>query len=105
MVIHNRDAVILRAAVEVAAEIGYQQITRERVAEVACCAPATINLAFGSMRELKDAMMRFVVEDLTENGPSDRYLVVLGQGLANRHPEAATASQSLKDGALQQLAI
>lgn len=79
-VVKNRDELILAAAMELAAEDSYQWITREQVAALAGVASGTINSAFGTMVELKRAVIRRAIQ--TEN------LKIVAEALGAAHPIA-----------------
>lgn len=70
----TRNARILAAALELAREDDYQFITRAAVAERAGVAEGTVNTAYGTMRDLKQAVLREAV--------SLEILPVIAKGLA-----------------------
>lgn len=87
-IIEDRDNRILNAAIELAKEDGYQWITRDAVAARAGVSPATINNVFGTMVDLKRAVLRAAVErEIVE---------IVAQGLADRHQIAQDAPSELK---------
>lgn len=94
--VEQRNRRILEAAAQLAAERGYQHITRSDVAERAGVAVGSVNNAFGTMDGLRDAVMRKAVAD--EHGG------IVGQGLAARHPVALEAPPRLKERAAASLA-
>lgn len=94
--VENRNRAVLDAAVALAAERGYRNMTRAEIAERAGVATGSVNNAYGTMEALRDAAMSAAV---------DRGIVaVVAQGIADRHPAALAAPQDLKDSALQSLA-
>lgn len=86
---------ILTAAVAQAAKLGYQNVTREAVANAAECAPATVSLYFNTMAQLKRAVMRAAIHT--------RVLPVVAQGIALGDPQAKKAPDELKAAALASL--
>lgn len=78
--IHDRDNIILRAAIELAKEDSYQWVTRDAVAAKAGVAAGTINTAFGNMAELKRAVIRHAIEH--------RILPIVAEAIGARHPIA-----------------
>lgn len=95
-VIENRDARILEAAIEAAKVEGYQWITRDRVAEAAGVSPGTVNTAYGTMPDLKRAVLRAAVE----RGIWE----IVAQGLADRHPIIMDAPPEIRSNALAAMA-
>ncbi len=87
-VIEDRDSRILNAAMECAEADGYQWITREQVAAAAGVSVGTINTAYGTMRELKRAVLTAAVER--------RNLALIAQGLADRHSIVMEAPEALR---------
>jgi AcrR family transcriptional regulator len=87
---------ILQAAIDVAARDGITGLVRLKVAQVALVAPALVSHYFGSMQELKDAIMRQAVED--------SIVSIVSQGLALGDPIAQASPQALKDLAAAHLA-
>lgn len=87
----ERKDAILAAAVEEAKEQGYQWITRDAVAKRAGVGAGSVNVAFGTMRELKRAVLRLAVDT--------RIVEIVAQGLADAHPIAKDAPPDLKQEA------
>lgn len=52
---------VLQAAVEVSEKYGFDGITRERVAAQAGVAVGTVNLHYGTMKQLRRAVARYAV--------------------------------------------
>jgi len=94
-IIEDRDNRILKAAVELAAEVGYQWITREAVAKAAGVAPGTINNVFGTMPDLK----RAVLKEAVDRG----ILSIVAQGLGDRHQIVMDAPDDVKAAAARLL--
>lgn len=94
--VENRNRAVLEAAIALAQERGFANITRDLVAERANVAAGSVNNAYGNMDALRDAVMAAAVE---------RKLVdIVGQGLAVGHPAARNAPEDLKREALARLA-
>ena len=94
--VENRNRAVLEAAIALAQERGFANVTRDLVAERAQVAAGSVNNAYGNMEALRDAVMAAAVE---------RELVdIVGQGLAAGHPAARNAPEELKRDALAKLA-
>ena len=94
--VEDRNRRILEAGVALAGERGIQRVTRDEVAERAGVATGSVNNAYGTMGDLRDAIMVEAVQ---------RELIpIVAEGLAMRHPAACAAPQALKDSALRSLA-
>lgn len=91
----DRKQQILTAALGLAADVGYQNITREAIAEAIGVSPALVNLYFVVMAELRVAVM---IEAVRVGN-----LTVLVQGLAARDPAVATLDPKLKRKAIAAL--
>lgn len=85
--IMDRNERVLQAAMHVAAAKGYKLFTREDVAERAGVATGTVNTAFQTMGQLRQAVMARAVRDSVG--------AVLAQGLVDKHPlvEANSAAR------------
>lgn len=70
---------ILKAAAEVAQTVGFNHIQREDVAREAGCATGTVNIYFGTMKQLKRAVMRYAIENDIDT--------IIMQGIACNAPE------------------
>lgn len=92
---NDRRAVILGAAVALARTDGYLNITRDRVAECAGVSMGLVNHHYGSMRDLRHAVMREAV--------SQRILEIVAQGLAYGNTIAHGAPLELRQDAAQYL--
>jgi AcrR family transcriptional regulator len=79
---------ILKHALELSREIGYQSIRRDALAAAAGTSTGTISRYFGTMVQLKRAIIGAAV--------ANRDLVVLAQGLAAGDSRAKAASLELK---------
>lgn len=79
-IIENRDARILEAAVKLAKQDSYQWIRREDVAREAGVSGGSINRVFGTMADLKRAVIRHAIE-VGE-------LSIVAEALGARHPIA-----------------
>lgn len=94
--VEDRNRRILEAALSLAGERGYRRVTRSDVADRAGVATGSVNNAYGTMDGLRDEIMRVAVER--------NLAAIVAQGLADSHPAARAAPQSLKDSALASLA-
>ena len=91
----ERSTNVLEAAVQAALVHGYQWITRDDVAERANVSTATVSNAFGTMPDLKRAVLREAVRRPV--------LAIVAQGLADRHQIALDAPPHVKEQALATL--
>lgn len=90
-----RHAKVLAAAVAEAEEVGFQMITRAAVASRAGVVDASVSHAFGSMLDLKRAVLTEALR--TEN------LTIIAQGMADRpggHPILSGMSDDLRQRAV-----
>ena len=88
----DRDERVLGAALALAQEVGYQWITREMVARKAGVSVGTVSNVYGSIVELKRAVLREAVER--------EVLEVVAQGLADGHEIARAAPDALRSRAV-----
>lgn len=91
----RRDA-ILAAAVDLSRRDGYNQITRDAIAEHAGVSMGLVTRYFGTMNKMRRAIIRAAI--------SDEVLEVIAQGLAARDEHARKAPDDLKRKALATLA-
>jgi AcrR family transcriptional regulator len=91
----GRQSRVLEAAVASALAVGYQWITREDVAARADVSEATVSNAFGTMRDLKRAVLTEAVRR--------PILKLIAEGLADRHPIALDAPADVRQQALATL--
>lgn len=91
----QRKTELLQAAVALAAAHGYMNVTRGMIAERAGVTPALVPYYFGTMNELRRAIMSEAVRT--------RSLRIVAQGLADGHPKANRAPDELKREALAAL--
>jgi AcrR family transcriptional regulator len=77
----TRRDTILAAAVTLARTDHYHRITRGDVAERAMCGAGTVNLYFGDMEGLRDA----VVHEAVRTGDTD----IIAQAIVSKHPAVA----------------
>ncbi len=94
--VQQRNAAILRAAVEEAQETGLNSLTRDAVATRANVAQGTVNNAYGTIADLRAAVL--------EHAVTHEVLPLIAQGLAAGSPIAKNAPESLKTRALASLA-
>lgn len=94
--VKNRNRAVLEAAIALAQERGFANITRDLVAERAQVAAGSVNNAYGNMEALRDAVMAVAV--------ARKLVDIVGQGLAAGHPAARNAPEELKRDALAKLA-
>lgn len=77
----DRRSTILSAATLLAREGHYHHISRADVAERAMCGAGTVNLYFGDMEGLRDA----VVAEAVRTGDTD----IIAQAIVSKHPAVA----------------
>ena len=86
---------ILKHALKLSREVGYQSVRREALAVAAGISTGTVSRYFGTMVQLKRAIMGAAV--------ANKDLVVIAQGLAAGDSRAKAASTVLKRQSLGQL--
>ncbi len=86
---------ILEAAIHVADRNGLYDLRREDVAEKAGVATGLVNRYFGTMTQLRRAVMRRAI--------SKEHLSIVAEGVARRDPQAMKAPEELKRNALNSL--
>lgn len=86
---------ILRAALYLAEREGFSTFTRDSVAAKAGCAQGLVNHHYGTMQQLRRAVMGEAIRT--------RNLKVLAQGLALRDRRAMGAPDALKRAAIENL--
>lgn len=91
----KRKQSILCAAVAEAKRHGYTNVTREAIAQRAECATGLVSFYFGTMVDLKRAIMSEAIRT--------RELRIVAQGIADGHPKAKRAPDDLKLEALKLL--
>lgn len=92
----ERKAEILQAALQCAADHGFQRFTREQVAVRLDISPALVNRYFSTMAELRRDVMRAAVRQ--------RVLRVVAQGIVAGDRHALKADSALRTEALASLA-
>lgn len=115
--VENRNRAVLEAAVDLAQERGFANITRDLVAERAGVAAGSVNNAYGNMDALRDAVMAHAVARAVEIrklpvsqlntlavNEEAGLVAIVGQGLAAGHTAARNAPEDLKRDALAKLA-
>ena len=91
----DRKAEILDYALLLARDVGYQNVSRDALAEKIGCSAALISAYFGTMPNLRRAIMGAAV------ARSD--LIVIAQGLGAGDPKARAATLSTRRAALEKL--
>lgn len=91
---------ILTEAITQAAQRGYQNIKRQEIADALGISAGLINAYYGTMPQLKRAVMRRAIRV----SACDASLRVIAQGLAARDKQAEKAPDALKRKALLTLA-
>jgi len=86
---------ILDCAMVVSARVGYAHATREAIAQRAELSPALVSHYFGTMVELRRAIMSEAIRA--------RHLRIVAQGLLDKHPKAKRAPDELKAAALAEV--
>jgi len=83
---------VLSSAVELARRDGYLNIRREDVALACGVATGSVSRAYGSMGDLRNAIMHEAV--------NQEIVTLIEDGLRNRHPVACKAPAHLKQKAI-----
>ena len=79
---------LLDAAIRIAQDINYCEITREQLAAAAGCATGTVSHIFGSMVDFRSELMH---EAVSRQSP-----FIIAQGLCHKCPIARNAPDALK---------
>lgn len=87
---------ILKAAVELAVEVGYNTMTRDAIAIHAGVSMGLVTHYFETMVQLKRAVIRAAI---TQEIPE-----IIAQGLANKDDHAKKAPEALKQQAIELIA-
>jgi AcrR family transcriptional regulator len=82
---------VLQAAVELAREIGYQQLTRNKIADFAGVSPALVSHYLGSMVETVDKVIEAAI--------SGKVLEIIAQGLTYQNELIMNAPRELREQA------
>lgn len=83
-----RPAEIMSAAMKLARQHGYMSVSREQIAAAAKCSPATVSHVFGTMPQLRRAIMGEAIRL--------RDAVVVSQGIAVRDVRAMKVDDELR---------
>lgn len=92
----ERKQAIMDVAIKQAQRDGYLSLTRHELATGAQCAPSLVSRYWGTMEQLKRAVMREAVK--RDN------LEIIAQGLASRDSIAKKAKPEIRQQALELLA-
>lgn len=92
----DRKAAILDAAVAAAKKHGFARLRLVHIAEQAECSNALVVSHYGTMAQMRRAVMRAAVKQ--------EILPIIAEGIATRDPVACKAPDSLKEKALATLA-
>lgn len=86
---------ILKAAVELAAELGYHKIRRFEVAKQAKVSSGLINFHFRTMEELKKSVMKYAIKN--------KNLKIIAQGIVLQDPQVLKLPDDVKQSAVKYL--
>jgi AcrR family transcriptional regulator len=92
---NDRKARILEVALKLAEKEGYQNIRRNKIAELAGVCYTLINWHFKSISNLKNTVMKEAVER--------QILPIIAQGLLLKNPEAMNAPEDVKQKVINQI--
>jgi AcrR family transcriptional regulator len=92
----DRKAAILDAAVAAAKKHGFARMRLSQIAEHAECSNALVVSHFGTMTQMRRAVMRAAIKQ--------QILPIIAEGVATRDPVACKAPDDLKSKALATLA-
>jgi len=90
---HERKEAILSAAIELATVKGYQQITRDGIAEQAGVSMGLVTRYFSTMNQLRRDVMRHAIKR--------EILSIVADGMACRDPHAMKAPEELRRRAFE----
>lgn len=79
---------ILKVALDICEQKGYANLTREKIAEAAGVSPGTVSIHFGTMPQLKRAVMRSAIKN--------EVIPIVAEGLAAKDPHASKAPAEIK---------
>jgi AcrR family transcriptional regulator len=88
---------ILKAAVKLSIKLGYKNITRDRVAELADVSSALVGNYFPRMADLKNAVMRTAIQQ--------EIVEIIAQGLTLKDPRVLKISKTLRGRIMEFLKI
>ena len=94
MTAKDRKTQILTAAIEIAQKKGFDRISKSTISKALGISPNDAKHHFGSMANLKSAVMKAAVEL--------KITSVIVYGIAIKHPDALAASDELKAEALNE---
>ena len=93
MRLRDREIDLLHQAVSVAAEHGWENLTREAIAQRAGVSPALVSARLGTMENLRRSVMRAAVRDSV--------VAVVAQGIARNDKQAMRAGSELRAAVVQ----
>ncbi len=94
---HLRKAEVLAVALQLAEELGYTNITRDKLALRANISTGLVSRYFGTMAQLRRSIMRAAV--------AQKNLSVIAQGLTLKDPTALKVTDEIKQQTIQQILI
>jgi len=86
---------VLNAAVKLALQGGFQNLTRDEIAQEAGVSSGTVSQTYGTMIKLKRAVMRYAVQH--------ELYPIIAVGISIGHPNALAAPGDIKRKALESL--
>ena len=84
------------AALKLAEKIGFENLTRDNIAEACGVSPALINFRFGTMTDMRRSILRAAVKSES--------LKIVAYAIATHHPVSKKISPELRKRALDKLA-
>lgn len=91
----TRPTEILAAAIKLAHRHGYATLSREQIADAARCSPATVSHVFGTMPQMRRAIMGEAIRL--------RDAKIVAQGIAIRDSRALKADATLRAAAAESI--
>ena len=91
----TRPTEILAAAIKLANRHGYATLSREQIADAARCSPATVSHVFGTMPQMRRAIMGEAIRL--------RDAKIVAQGIAIRDSRALKVDESLRRAAAESI--
>lgn len=88
----DRTKILLDVATKLAAEHGWQAVTRLQIAQAADVAPSLVSARLGTMENLRRSVMRRAI--------ATEALPIIAEGLVARDPQALKAPRELRDRAV-----
>lgn len=91
----KRKTQMLGVALKLAETIGFEALTRDKIAEACGLSAAMVNVRFGTMTNIRRDVLRAAVQN--------KSLTVIAYGIVTQHPAVKKIDPELKEQALKSL--